>query len=72
MQYRRSQKEIISYLTVLRSVGGFRCYVLSAKWQTVMHFTLLYTIHYGDEGDGDGSSCGIIVHNVLARKILGK
>jgi hypothetical protein len=38
MQYRRSQKEIISYLIVLHSVGGLV--------STIMHSTLLYTIHY--------------------------
>jgi hypothetical protein len=46
MQYRRSQKEIYSYLIVLYTVGDLVSVMLSAEWQTIMHFALLYTIHY--------------------------
>jgi hypothetical protein len=59
MEYMRSQKEIISYLIVLHSVGGlvsmmFTHPMLSVKFQmtdycalhTTVHYTLLYTFHY--------------------------
>jgi hypothetical protein len=58
MQYRRSQKEIISYLIVLHSVRGlvwmmFTHPVLSFKFRmadsyalyTAVNYTLLYTFH---------------------------
>jgi hypothetical protein len=53
MQYRRSQNEIISYLIVLHSVGDLVSLMFThqmlnfkSKWQTIIHFTLLYTIQY--------------------------
>jgi hypothetical protein len=64
MQYRRSQKEIISYLIVLHSVGdivslmfthpmlSFKyCMVASNALYTTVHYTLLYTFNcYVHEG----------------------
>jgi hypothetical protein len=50
MQYRRSQKEIISYLIVLYSVGGlvsmmFTHPMLSFKRRMVDYYSLYTTVH---------------------------
>jgi hypothetical protein len=51
MQYRSSQKEIISYLNVLHSVGGYtsdvKFEVPNGKLLCTLHYCILYTIiHY--------------------------